>query len=320
MNTTQDDTYMEFNDLARGAALPTPRGLYPGMSREHYDRIPLISNTVLKRWMELGGIPSKFGYWLQTRWEEQPTEALILGQALDTLVLEPDQFSNRFATVPSDAPKRPTSVQRNAKKPSPETLHAIGFWNKFAADNVGKTVLDTSQMGRVAGMKHALSRPGNGTYGIFEGCKKTTIVGEFNQWNAKGEVDLWNTSTSHMLDLKTAQDATPEAFGRAAIRFGYIEQATFYLQLAKSAGFDKTAFTWCVVESEPPHSVAVYTFDTENIPEHNDVYNATLNRMRAAHKALLSQLMEGIYPDVSDWRPLEIPGYVIGAAAKELSF
>ena len=54
------------------------------------------------------------------------------GSMLDCWLTEgEDAFNARYVYVPADAPKRPTSAQLKAKKPSPETLDAIAYWAQF---------------------------------------------------------------------------------------------------------------------------------------------------------------------------------------------
>ena len=91
---------MNLSALCHGDPLPFEPGIHAGVSREAYDRIPALSATVLKKWLSLGEIPSEFAYWMRTRWEETPSEAMLLGSALDCQLLDGD-FLNRFAVAPA---------------------------------------------------------------------------------------------------------------------------------------------------------------------------------------------------------------------------
>ena len=111
-------------------------------------------------------------------------------------------FKAKFATVPKDAPRRPNSLQRNAKKPSSETLHAIGFWDDFARMNVGKQILDQEQMFAVEQMAanlHASKATEKGA--LFRECKKTTAINLelFGGLPWKSEFDLFNRQHSGFL-------------------------------------------------------------------------------------------------------------------------
>jgi hypothetical protein len=60
------------------------------------------------------------------------------GLALDCLLTEDAAaFARRFPVLPDDAPRRPDSRQRNAKKPSPETVAAIAWWDAWDAEHPG---------------------------------------------------------------------------------------------------------------------------------------------------------------------------------------
>ena len=84
--------------------------------------------------------------------QRESTDAFDTGSALHTLVLEPELFDGQFVCMPDDAPRRPSSVQLNAKKPSPETIAAIEWWDKFRTATQGKTVLDADQWDDVHNM------------------------------------------------------------------------------------------------------------------------------------------------------------------------
>ena len=86
--------------LCRGEPLQFEPGIYANMNRLDYDNLPALSCTALKKWLSLGEIPSEFAYWMKTRWEQPPTEAFLIGSALDCRLLEGANYSNRFAVAP----------------------------------------------------------------------------------------------------------------------------------------------------------------------------------------------------------------------------
>ena len=54
------------------------------------------------------------------------------GQMRDCWLTEGEQaFRDRYVVIPADAPKRPSSAQLKAKKPSADTLDAIAYWSLF---------------------------------------------------------------------------------------------------------------------------------------------------------------------------------------------
>ena len=65
------------------------------------------------------------------RERDEPTEAMKLGTAVHSAVLEPESFASDYIVVPADAPRRPTTVQLNAKKPSDDTVIAIEWFSEL---------------------------------------------------------------------------------------------------------------------------------------------------------------------------------------------
>ena len=299
-----------FSQLCHQVPWLPDSGIYTNIYREAYDNIAAMSATVLKTWMRTDRVPSKFKWWLDHRWEEQRSPALVLGDALDCKVLTPAEFIHRFCCVPADAPKRPSKMQLNAKKPSPETLQAIGYWNAFNEENKDKVVLTPEQMEAVNGMEKSVLQS-ESTHGVFENCTKAVLVGEIWNYPAKAEIDLWDGGSTHIIDLKSALDASPSGFGVAVARYGYLEQAIWYLMLARALGFEKLQFTWIVVESEVPHVMQVYTLDPSLVVKHSEIYAATLSRMMDAFSSLVDALEDQDYKDPVDWQPLELPAWYL---------
>jgi len=75
-----------------------------------------------------------------------------------------------------------------------------------------------------------------------------------NSWNGRVVIP----------DLKTADHADPESFGRALHNYGYASQAAFYVDGVLALGLaEDAAFVFVVVEKEPPYLVSFYEPDAE---------------------------------------------------------
>lgn len=66
---------------------------------------------------------------------------------------------------------------------------------------------------------------------------------------------------TYAVDLKTTTDASPAAFGRTAVTFGYASQDAWYRDLADLNDHPLTAFAFVLVDKTPPHLVAVVELD-----------------------------------------------------------
>lgn len=88
--------------------------------------------------------------------------------------------------------------------------------------------------------------------------------------------DVLPTTMEIIPDVKTAADASPEAFENAATRFGYFQAAAHYLDvidLLYGEPAEKRRFVLIVIEKQPPHPVTIYHLDDGDIH-----YGRMLNR------------------------------------------
>lgn len=103
-----------------------------------------ITHLSFSRLKKLDHSPLMLRAYLEKTFE--PTDAMNEGSLLDCLLFEPHLLDERFYVIPDDAPRRPSSVQRNAKKPSDETLKSIAFWDAVEEESKGKITVSPSQM------------------------------------------------------------------------------------------------------------------------------------------------------------------------------
>ena len=73
----------------------------------------------------------------------------------------------------------------------------------------------------------------------------------------KARPDLW-VGDDTLVDIKTTDDASPEAFTRTVLNFGYHIQAAHYMAMTGAAHF-----TFVAVERTAPYAVGIYRLDSE---------------------------------------------------------
>jgi hypothetical protein len=307
-----------FAKLCRGEPQPMKPGIHFDVLRADYDNIPALSCTALKKWLECADFPSRFAKWLERRWTEAPTESLLIGSALDCMMLNGNCFDRCFAVVPEDAPARPSKRTRNAKKAAPASLEAIEYWDKFLAAAEGKQILSAGQYAAVARMQQSLAEA-ECAAGIFVHCRKAVVVAELFGFPCKCEIDLFLEKSEHLWDLKSSRAVCPEsAFARAALEFGYDCQATFYLLMAQAAGLsEKKIFNFVAVENEEPWTPAVYSFLPYADVYHREIFEACRLRLAHAAGALVTRLERDIFRDPADYRPIRFPQYAVARAQQE---
>lgn len=172
----------------------------------------------------------------------EPTEALAFGKAFHHELLTPDE-PKPYVILPADAPKRPTKKQREAKKPSPETVAAVAWWNDFETANEGKDVLDaTGTYGGVRlvkTMERFMRHPLVNDI-LAQDCKRE--VSCFAPYNLGGSImrkcrmDLVPPGVS-LTDFKTSLDCSPKGAGKRdefsneLYERDYDMQGAYYLDL-----------------------------------------------------------------------------------------
>ena len=77
----------------------------------------------------------------------------------------------------------------------------------------------------------------------------------------RSKIDKWVEQNGRpiIVDIKTAQDASPDGFMRSSAPHGYFQQDCFYRDAARALlGHPDPAFVFIVTEKEPPHVTGVY--------------------------------------------------------------
>ncbi len=251
-------------------------GFY-NLSRAEYDAAAGIRNT------ELGWAAKSMRHY--AHYKQNPpheTEAKRDGQLIHRAILEPQWFEESTVVIPSDAPKKPTKAQINAKKPSPESVDAIAWWSDFGKKHAGRTFLDEDDGKSIARIVDAVwSDKEAGA--ILRDCKRRELA-VFSRHESTGlllksSLDLLTADDAEIWDVKTTVDGEPETYRRAVTNFGYHRQAAFYPGHFPRLGLKRPAFGHIIVEKEPPYMVSVRPFDDESIEIGRAEVSALLHRI-----------------------------------------
>jgi len=179
------------------------------------------------------------------------TSAMTFGRAFHLAILEPEVFSEQVAIYDGKT-KRGKA------------------WDEFSETNKGKDIITEIEFECIKGMETALV----GNEEIIEflvGKKEVAMVWEdsLSSVRCKGKVDILNGNT--IVDIKTTQDASFEAFRRSAYKYGYNRQAAFYLD-----GFGAKEFVFIVIEKKAPYNIGVYHCSDDFIESGRNEYSSLL--------------------------------------------
>ena len=178
---------------------------------------------------------------------QEPTQAMIIGSATHSAILEPSLFVREWGRLP---PGHGSS--KIVKEAKAELIV------QFGADHILKpNAYDNILAMRDSVLGNALSLD------LLDGADTETS----HYWTeidvkCKARIDalpredsMWSDC---VVDIKTTANASPEEFRRSVYNFSYHLQAQHYLSAAERA-----RFIFIVVERDAPHCVALYELDED---------------------------------------------------------
>lgn len=203
---------------------------HPAVSKSHLD---MVAKSPLHYWAR---------YLDPNRVIPEPTPAMVLGTAVHSSVLEPDDYAVSFVVAPDD-------INRRTKEGKQQ-------WADFEAAAEGKMVLTVEQASLVAHMTAAVrEHPAARTILNLPGLAERSYawMDKTTSERCKCRPDWHSEDKRIVLDLKTTDDASPDSFARSIHKWRYHVQAAWYLR-----GVGAEQFLFLAVEKTPPFAVAVY--------------------------------------------------------------
>jgi hypothetical protein len=207
------------------------------ITNEQYHADPAISASHLKAITQ----QSPYHYWSRfldpKRPTVEPSSAMRLGSLAHCAVLEPDELSKRYAIAPD---RRSNAGKAAAAEMAANGIEAVSEPEMALALNMADAV-------RQHPYAAALLADGKAEQSFWWDDKAT---GQ----RCKCRPDWYQGTT--IVDLKTCQDASPNAFARACATFAYHTQAAHYLN-----GTFADRFVFVAVEKTYPFCVGIYELD-----------------------------------------------------------
>jgi len=235
---------------------------HPAISKSHLDQ---IARSPLHYWAR---------YLDPKREPTEPTAAMRLGTAVHTMVLEQDQWDNRYITAPEL--DRRTKAGKEA-------------WTALMAEAGDRELISVEDRAIVSRMAEAVwMHPAAAMLLHWQGKAETTHmwVDAPTGLQCKCRPDWLTNDGTLIIDLKTTDDASPQGFRKSIANFRYHTQSAWYLQGVELAtGQRPDQFIFICVEKKPPYAVAVYAADQEMIEIGGQHARRDLMRLAECHKA-----------------------------------
>lgn len=222
------------------------------------------------------------------------TAALRRGQLLHLAVLEPAEYERRVVIAPeTDDDFRGTGAKARREAWKAE----LARWRAGLPTDAIVMAPDDPELGRIAGMVAALrskkTAAAKAARGLLFGAGGESELAvtwrdedpELAQpMGCRARLDRLLVRTSALVvDLKTSEDPSADAFSTAIARYGYHRQAAWYCHAGHAlVGTSLPRFAFVVVRSEPPHEVAVYELEAEAIAAGDHENRQTLRALSLA--------------------------------------
>ena len=205
-------------------------------------------------------------------WERvfKPTPAMALGSLVHTLVLEPDQYENRYFCI-DDEEICLDLIARGAKSP-----RANGEYKAWKANLLAKA--EDKEEVSLADFKTATALAARlKNHPLIKALtfKEELIEWELNGVKIKGFVDGAGEELPEefrdfegqgfILDLKTTKDASPSSYSRDVVTFMYHLQSGLYKDANRVLNFAGVApkFYHIAIETAEPFIIQTYEISSE---------------------------------------------------------
>lgn len=230
------------------------------MNSAEYFAVDAMSKSRLD---QIAKSPAHLQEWLKN--PPAPTPAMQLGSAFHCALLEPDRFPASYGELPD--------VNRTTK----EGKAAYAAWLE---ENPGKIGLKADVMEQIRKMQGAFN-----AHSFIAKILKGAAIERCAFWQdeetsvaCKARPDIV-TPDGLVIDLKTTEDATAEAFSRDSWKHRYHVQAAMYLEgVSKALGRKHEAFLFIAVEKSPPYAITTYVADQEFLARGREAMRRDLMR------------------------------------------
>lgn len=232
-------------------------GFYRNLTNKQYHGSMGTSSSRLKTLLDKTARHYEYGLTVS----EDPTAATELGSAFHTLTLEPENFDNAIVVLP----------ELNLRKPDhrAEKLRII-------QENPEKAIITLDQLAKAKRMADAARSDPLASVLLSDIVAESSVYWWYKSTDpdddthyremVKVRPDALNPAHRFVIDLKSTNDPTYSSFQRTILNYYYHMSAAMYLEGVNQCQqlLDETRcsrymrFIWIVVESDEPHTVAVY--------------------------------------------------------------
>lgn len=266
-----------------------PLGIHHGIpeARYHAPMLGVISNSALD---PIERSPAHYRAWLE--YSRPPSKDQVFGRRVHCAILEPERFDLDHVVEPDFGDKRFKANKAKAKE-----------WQESIGSRV--EIISDEDMRHLRGMRAAVQNHPLASKLLIGGHPEVTVTWQDAETGLYGKcrLDYWLPERKTVVDLKTTDDASIEAFSKSCAKWNYPQQTAVYRSALAAVGEPAEHFVFLAVEKLPPYAVGTHFLNAEDVEK-------GYGRMRAA----IDRLADAVKRD--DWgaypiglTELELPGW-----------
>jgi len=238
---------------------------------------PSVSSTGIRK----AALQSPLAFWKTSDLNpnryppKEESDALILGKAAHCLILGDEVFADNFAYVPSDAPRRPTSVQvaafERTGKWSDAAAEAGPWWQAFEKEAAGRSLLTAEQVTRIGYMAENLQALPEAREALIGDLTEISMIwqDEITGLWVKSRPDCIPSNGVDFGDLKTFSPKSSDLIlsaQRAVTDHGYAVQMAMAVEGAERIfGHTATRCALIFTQTTEPYEAVPIMLDEEAI-------------------------------------------------------
>lgn len=255
----------------------SPRaGRYAGVAEADYFAAAAVNASTLKH---MGRSPLHCQAAMNDP-QRQDTEAQRVGRLVHCAVLEPARFAADYCRAPDPAEHpaalldhaafkarardlglKVTGTKAELKARILEADPEVLFWEDHAQGLVeGREALKADHWHLAQAVLASVGGNDKARAALTGGVAEETLVWLDGPTGllAKARLDYYREDLGVVFDVKTTEDARPEAVARDILKWGYHVSAAHYLAGLEALGLPAEQFAWIFVEKKAPFAVGLY--------------------------------------------------------------
>ena len=303
-------------------SVPEP-GRYSGVPEADYFSAEAVNASTLKH-MGRSALHCKAEI---TRSGDRPdTEAQKVGRLVHCAVLEPERFKATYCKEPQveDHPEtlvdlagykakakalglKVSGSKGDLKARILETSPDIKFWEDLAAELVGESEpLKADHWHLAQAIIESIAANDKARKALSGGVAEETLV-----WRdaltgllCKSRMDYYREDLGLIVDVKTTEDARPEAVARDIHKYGYHISAAHYLDGLQALDLPGgQSFAWVFVEKKAPYAIGVYFASADMLDRGHELHRQYLTDFARCK-------LSGIWPAYpAEFQTIDLPAW-----------